>query len=72
MEKAIQRLPANELYARNFRQLTAAQNAITHHLLPVEKQVKPEEDKPYLLPYLLELEAEAAEREQLNNITVSK
>lgn len=68
VEKAIQRLPASELYARNFRQISAAQLAITHHLLPAEKQLKPEQDKPYLLPYLLELEAEVAEREELDNI----
>lgn len=72
VEKAISRLPRDELYARNFRQVTAAQLAITHHLLPKEKAVKAEEDKPYLLPYILELEAEAAEREQLDNITVAK
>ncbi|CDR41183.1 CYFA0S06e03378g1_1 [Cyberlindnera fabianii] len=72
MEKALARLPKEESYARNFRMLTAAQCAITHHLLPASKAVKPEEDTPYLLPYLLEAEAEAAERDQLDNIQVSK
>jgi ubiquinol-cytochrome c reductase subunit 7 len=67
VEKALARLPKDEIYARNFRMLTAVQCGITHHLLPAEKAVKPSEDKPYLLPYLLELEAEIAEREQLDN-----
>ncbi|KAH3667760.1 hypothetical protein WICMUC_005292 [Wickerhamomyces mucosus] len=71
-QKALSRLPSKEIYARNFRTLTAAQSAITHHLLPKDQWVKPEEDTPYLLPYLLEIEAELAEREELDNITVSK
>ncbi|KAH3684603.1 hypothetical protein WICPIJ_004434 [Wickerhamomyces pijperi] len=70
VQKALSRLPAKESYARNFRTLTAAQCAITHHLLPKEQWVKAEEDTPYLLPYLLEVEAEVAEREALDNITV--
>lgn len=70
VEKAVSRLPKSELYARNFRTLTCAQLAITHHLLPKDQAVKAEQDKPYLLPYILELEAEAAEKQQLDNITV--
>lgn len=70
VEKAISRLPKSELYARNFRTLTCAQLSITHHLLPKEEAVKSEEDMPYLLPYILEVEAEAAEKQQLDNITV--
>lgn len=68
VQKALSRLPKDEIYARNFRMLTAAQCGITHHLLPANEQVKPEEDKPYLLPYLLEIEAENFEREELDNI----
>ncbi|CCH45409.1 Cytochrome b-c1 complex subunit [Wickerhamomyces ciferrii] len=71
VQKALTRLPKHESYARNFRTLTAAQCGITHHLLPAKDQVKPEEDKPYLLPYLLEIEAEAFERDELDNIKVN-
>lgn len=68
--KALSRLPSEEVYARNFRMLTAIQCAITHHLLPAEKALKPSEDTPYLLPYLLEVEAEIAEKQQLDNAQI--
>jgi len=71
VQKALKRLPKDEIYKRNFRMLTAAQCGITHHLLPKNEHVKPEEDVPYLLPYLLEAEAEAFEREELDNIKVN-
>lgn len=71
VQKALTRLPKDEIYARNFRTLTAAQCGITHHLLPKNEQVKAEDDVPYLLPYLLEIEAEAFEREELDNIKVN-
>nr|P46268.1 RecName: Full=Cytochrome b-c1 complex subunit 7; AltName: Full=Complex III subunit 7; AltName: Full=Complex III subunit VII; AltName: Full=Ubiquinol-cytochrome c reductase complex 14 kDa protein [Cyberlindnera jadinii]AAA86879.1 ubiquinol-cytochrome c oxidoreductase subunit VII [Cyberlindnera jadinii] len=72
VQKALSRLPKDEIYARNFRMLTAAQCGITHHLLSADKALKPSEDTPYLLPYLLELEAEAAERVELDNVEVAK
>lgn len=71
VQKALSRLPKDESYARNFRTLTAAQCGITHHLLPKNEQVKAADDVPYLLPYLLEVEAEAFEREELDNIKVN-
>ena len=71
MQTAIRRLPPSESYARNYRMLTAHQCAFTHHLLPESKQLKPEDDIPYLTPYILEAEAEAAERELLDNIVVT-
>ena len=71
MQTAIRRLPPSEVYARNFRMITAHQCAFTHHLLPENKQLKPEDDIPYLTPYILEAEAEAAEKELLDNIVVT-
>ncbi|KAF5209290.1 putative cytochrome b-c1 complex subunit [Clavispora lusitaniae] len=69
-QKAISRLPEDELYARNFRMITAHQCALSHQLLPASKAVKPEEDTHYLIPYLLEAEKEAFEKKELDNIEV--
>lgn len=69
-QKAISRLPEDQLYARNFRILTAHQCALSHHLLPESKAVHPEEDTHYLIPYLLEAEKEAFEKAELDNIQV--
>ena len=72
MQKAIARLPASESYARNYRILTAHQLSLSQSVLPESKAVKPEEDVPYLTPYILEAEAEAFEKDELNNISFSK
>ncbi|GMF37953.1 unnamed protein product [[Candida] boidinii] len=72
MQKAIARLPASESYARNYRILTAHQLSLSQSVLPESKAVKPEEDIPYLTPYILEAEAEAFEKDELNNISFSK
>ncbi|EGW30581.1 ubiquinol-cytochrome c reductase complex 14 kDa protein [Spathaspora passalidarum NRRL Y-27907] len=70
MQTAIRRLPEDLSYARNYRILTAHQLALTHQLLPADKAVKPEEDDHYLIPYILEAEAEAFEKAELDNIEV--
>ncbi|CCE86929.1 Piso0_005452 [Millerozyma farinosa CBS 7064] len=70
LQKAIRRLPEDESYARNFRIITAHQCALSHHLLPPNKVVKPEEDNHYLVPYILEAEKEAFEKAELDNIQV--
>lgn len=70
MQKAISRLPAEESYARNYRIISAHQLAVSIDVLPKEKELKPEEDTPYLTPYILEAEAEAFEKEALNNAKV--
>lgn len=67
-QKALTRLSKDELYARNFRTLTAAQCGITHHLLPKDKWVKPEEDKSYIFDHLVEIETELFEKAELDNI----
>ncbi|SCV02848.1 LANO_0G00606g1_1 [Lachancea nothofagi CBS 11611] len=72
VQKALARLPSDESYARNFRMLRAHQLSLTHHLLPKAQWVKSEEDKPYLFPYLLEAEAEAKEKEDLDNLELVK
>ena len=68
MQKALSRLPEEEIYKRNYRFITAHQCSLSHHLLPPSKAVKPEEDKNYLIPYILEAEKEAFEKEELDNI----
>lgn len=72
MQKAISRLPAEESYARNYRIITAHQLAVSHDLLPPSKVMKAEDDIPYLTPYILEAEAEAAEKAALNNAVLVK
>lgn len=69
-QKAISRLPEGEIYARNYRFITAHQCALSHQLLPANKAVKPEEDTHYLIPYILEAEKEAFEKVELDNIQV--
>lgn len=72
MQKAISRLPAEESYARNFRIMTAHQLTLSHDLLPESKRVKVEDDVPYLTPYIIEAEAEIAEKAALNDSIVAK
>lgn len=72
MQKAISRLPVEESYARNYRIITAHQLAVSVDVLPESKSIKAHEDTPYLTPYILEAEAELAEKYALNNSVVSK
>lgn len=71
-QTALRRLPEDESYARIFRIVRAHQLELTHHLLPKTQWLKPEEDHPYLLPYLLEAEAAAKEKEELDNLELAK
>ncbi|CAN3356809.1 cytochrome b-c1 complex subunit 7, mitochondrial [Diutina catenulata] len=70
LQKAIHRLPAEDKYARVYRQITAHQLALSHELLPPAKAVQPEQDDHYLIPYILEAEKEAFEKAELDNIQV--
>ncbi|AQZ14022.1 QCR7 (YDR529C) [Zygosaccharomyces parabailii] len=72
MQKALKRLPEDESYARVFRIIRAHQTELTHHLLPESQWIKPKEDVPFLLPYILEVEAANKEKEELDNLEVSK
>jgi ubiquinol-cytochrome c reductase subunit 7 len=71
MQKAISRLPVEESYARNFRIITAHQLFLSADVLPESKSIKASEDVPYLTPYVLEAEAELAEKAALNNSVVA-
>ncbi|KAG0681498.1 Cytochrome b-c1 complex subunit 7 [Pichia californica] len=71
VQKAISRLPVEESYARNYRIITSHQLAVSIDVLPSNKAIQPSEDVPYLTPYILEAEAEIAEKESLNNSVVA-
>ncbi|KAK8180557.1 cytochrome b-c1 complex subunit 7 [Phyllosticta capitalensis] len=72
--KALKRLSPKESYDRVFRMRRAFQYqcSLSHQLLPKEQWTKPEEDTPYLSPIIREIEAEKAEREDLENLTIKK
>ncbi|CAK7271554.1 Cytochrome b-c1 complex subunit 7, mitochondrial [Sporothrix epigloea] len=72
VQQAIKRLPAQENYDRIFRMRRAVQLSLQHKLLPKSQWTKPEEDKPYLLPLIHEIEAEIKERHELDTIEVIK
>ncbi|KAF2759726.1 14 kDa subunit of cytochrome bd ubiquinol oxidase [Pseudovirgaria hyperparasitica] len=69
---AMKRLSPKEQYDRVFRMRRAFQCSIQHQLLPEAEQTKPEEDVPYLTPLIKQIEAEMAEREDLDNIVITK
>ncbi|KAI9798309.1 MAG: Cytochrome b-c1 complex subunit 7 [Piccolia ochrophora] len=72
MQKALKRLPPKEAYDRVFRLRRAFQASLAHQLLPKEQQTTPEEDKPYLLPILEEIEAAEKERDDLESMVIKK
>ncbi|OQE28235.1 hypothetical protein PENFLA_c005G02208 [Penicillium flavigenum] len=72
VQKAIKRLPAKEAYDRVFRIRRAFQCSISHTLLPANEQTKPSEDVEYLSPIIREIEKEAKERADLDNLVVRK
>ncbi|KAJ5176334.1 Cytochrome b-c1 complex subunit 7 [Penicillium canariense] len=72
VQKAIKRLSSKEAYDRVFRIRRAFQCSISHTLLPPNEQTKPEEDVEYLSPIIREIEKEAKERADLDNLVVRK
>ena len=71
-QTALKRLPEDESYARVFRIIRAHQTSLTQHLLPENEWIKASEDVPYLTPYILEAEAAAKEKADLDNLEISK
>jgi ubiquinol-cytochrome c reductase subunit 7 len=45
------------------------QLSLSHQILPPSEQIKPEQDIPYLRPYIEEIEDEIAERTKLEMLT---
>ncbi|TQV91298.1 hypothetical protein V2A60_009489 [Cordyceps javanica] len=69
---AIKRLSDQESYDRIYRLRRATQCSYQHKLLPKEDWTKPEEDVPYLRTIIAQVEAELAEKDALDSMTVIK
>ncbi|KAK4066642.1 hypothetical protein Trihar35433_7069 [Trichoderma harzianum] len=69
---ALKRLSAKESYERVYRIRRSVQCSYTHKLLPKDQWTKPEEDVPYLRNILAQVEAELAEKDALDSMTVIK
>ncbi|KAL6892411.1 cytochrome b-c1 complex subunit 7 [Trichoderma longibrachiatum] len=69
---ALQRLSPKEAYERVYRIRRSVQCSTIHKLLPKDQWTKPEEDVPYLRSILQQVEAELAEKDALDSMTVLK
>ncbi|KAG6133173.1 Cytochrome b-c1 complex subunit 7 [Claviceps purpurea] len=69
---ALRRLSPKEAYDRIYRLRRSIQCSYQHKLLPDDQWTKAEEDIPYLKPLIAEVEAELAEKDALDSMTVSK
>ncbi|KAJ4160038.1 uncharacterized protein LMH87_007971 [Akanthomyces muscarius] len=69
---AIRRLSSQESYDRIYRIRRATQCSYQHKLLPKEDWTTAEEDTPYLRNIIAQVEAELAEKDALDSMTVIK
>ncbi|PNY25950.1 Cytochrome b-c1 complex subunit 7 [Tolypocladium capitatum] len=69
---ALKRLSAKEAYERVYRIRRSIQCSYQHKLLPKDQWTKPEEDVPYLRPIIEQVEAELAEKDALDSMSVIK
>ncbi|KYK60539.1 ubiquinol-cytochrome C reductase-like protein [Drechmeria coniospora] len=69
---ALKRLSPKESYERIYRIRRATQCSYQHKLLPKDQWTKPEEDVPYLRTIIEQVEAELAERDALDSMSVIK
>ncbi|OAA33451.1 ubiquinol-cytochrome C reductase-like protein [Moelleriella libera RCEF 2490] len=69
---ALNRLSPKESYDRIYRIRRSVQCSYQHKLLPKEQWTKPEEDTPYLSEIISQVEAELAEKDALDSMSVSK
>lgn len=72
VQQALKRLSEKERLDRVYRMRRAVQCSLTHKLLPKKDWTKPEEDTPYLLPLIHQVEAELKERQELDSIEIIK
>ncbi|KAF7186671.1 Cytochrome b-c1 complex subunit 7 [Pseudocercospora fuligena] len=72
VQLALKRLSPKEAYDRVFRMRRAFQCSLAHQLLPKQEWTKADEDVPYLSPIIREIEAERTEREDLENMQITK
>ncbi|KHN96565.1 ubiquinol-cytochrome C reductase-like protein [Metarhizium album ARSEF 1941] len=69
---ALKRLSPKESYDRIFRIRRSVQCSYQHKLLPKDQWTKPAEDTPYLRDIIAQVEAELAEKDALDSMTVTK
>ncbi|OAQ61698.1 ubiquinol-cytochrome C reductase-like protein [Pochonia chlamydosporia 170] len=69
---ALKRLSPKESYDRIYRIRRSVQCSYQHKLLPKDQWTKPEEDTPYLRDIINQVEAELAEKDALDSMTVTK
>ncbi|KAF5024786.1 hypothetical protein F66182_3130 [Fusarium sp. NRRL 66182] len=69
-QKALKRLSNRESYERIYRIRRAVQLSIQHKLLPKEQWTPSSEDVPYLQPLMEKVDAEKAEKNDLDSIAV--
>ncbi len=72
MQLALKRLPPQVAYDRVYRLRRATQLSLQHKLLPRTQWTRTEDDAPYLLPIIQQIEAEIKEKDQLDSIQVLK
>ncbi|KAK2593896.1 Cytochrome b-c1 complex subunit 7, mitochondrial [Conoideocrella luteorostrata] len=69
---ALKRLSPKESYDRIYRIRRSVQCSYQHKLLPKDQWTKAEEDKPYLTDIINQVEAELAEKDALDSMSVIK
>ncbi len=72
VQLALKRLSPRTSYDRVYRIRRATQLSLQHKLLQRSQWTKPDDDVPYLLPLIKEIEAELAEKENLDALTIIK
>ncbi|KZP01265.1 ubiquinol-cytochrome c reductase subunit 7 [Calocera viscosa TUFC12733] len=72
VEKALTRLSAKEAYDRAWRFRVGMHQSVLHQDLPKAQWLKPEDDIRYLTPLIKEVEAEEAERAELDRLEVTR
>ncbi|KAI8813882.1 cytochrome b-c1 complex subunit 7 [Cladochytrium replicatum] len=68
MIEALRRLPPQEFQERLFRIRRMFQASATEKPLPKELWTKPEEDVPYLSPYITQVEKEIATKQEFDQL----
>ncbi|KAK5992274.1 Cytochrome b-c1 complex subunit 7 [Cladobotryum mycophilum] len=72
MQVALKRLSAKDSYERIYRIRRGVQCSYQQKILPKDQWTKPEEDVPYMRTILAQVEAELAEKDALDSMTVIK
>ena len=68
VKEAMTRLSERELADRTFRQRRAMHLNMNHEILPQSEWIKPEEDRKYLYPHILDICKEQDEKEAFDRL----